>query len=436
MSNKRNILLLIVALLLTIAAQVYFIANYDHFKAEGGLSLEMKIEPQDILGKYARASLDYDYVMKDVVMRHEQSGENFFDALVESNKGKRDKPLVSLFNYKEIEELSIDSKDDEVVTFLKEEIKESVGLTENALQTKLETMLDKDVDIRSDIELLEINVLIAGLNEPFNPSVLTLPKIKLGFYECASMSEFGDFWNTICLLSEPTDSSEQDRLVQMNKGNGLERKSLFNAVRWEQNTFGIVADRDKKIVENWISSEEVVEQIPNGFEFQWSVKKEMDGEDVWFLYIIKIPREGNPRISNDDIRSALFHEDGGYGEPVIDLMMTHEGAEKWEEMTSENLGRLIAMSVNDVVFSAPHVAGVISGGRTQISGGDAQSLRDIEIALNAKALDVYPELTEQKMVAGNPPVLNVFVQQILLAISIILLLVVLGRFFMKSTAPK
>ena len=56
------------------------------------------------------------------------------------------------------------------------------------------------------------------------------------------------------------------------------------------------------------------------------------------------------------------------GEITINLSMTDAGADVWSRMTSENVGRIIAITINDVVYSAPVVRTAITGGNTQISG--------------------------------------------------------------------
>ncbi|MFK7783782.1 MAG: hypothetical protein AB8B56_01630, partial [Crocinitomicaceae bacterium] len=121
MSNKKTLFALILAVIL-IAVQVYFLAKYDHFGAEGGLKVEMRIDPNDVPKKYARASEKYDMVMKDAILEHKKSGGDFLATLAKSNKKQMGRRLVHLFNYREIDELSLSSTDDEVIALLKENL--------------------------------------------------------------------------------------------------------------------------------------------------------------------------------------------------------------------------------------------------------------------------------------------------------------------------
>ena len=56
------------------------------------------------------------------------------------------------------------------------------------------------------------------------------------------------------------------------------------------------------------------------------------------------------------------------GDITVDLSMNDEGMEQWSRMTSENINRLVAITMDNVVYSAPQVRGAINQGNTQISG--------------------------------------------------------------------
>ena len=49
--------------------------------------------------------------------------------------------------------------------------------------------------------------------------------------------------------------------------------------------------------------------------------------------------------------------------------MNDEGTRIWKKMTTENVGKQVAVVLDDQVYSAPVVNEPIPSGRTQISGG-------------------------------------------------------------------
>ena len=88
----------------------------------------------------------------------------------------------------------------------------------------------------------------------------------------------------------------------------------------------------------------------------------------WFLYACRIPENGKARVNGSHIARASQGYDQVAGDITVDLSMNDEGMEQWSRMTSENVNRLVAITMDNVVYSAPQVRGAINGGNTQISG--------------------------------------------------------------------
>lgn len=431
MSKKKKFLGGVILTAIILAIQVYFLMSYDHFKAEGGMKVEMKIDPNDVTKGYARASLDFDYVMEDAILTHKAEGGDFLTILAESNKKRLDKRFVLLFNYKEIDELTIDSKDDEVIEFLRESLDKNLERAADIYVDKIQRAIDKAADVSYDSEELNMTIKIPGVMDSLNPELFRLPQVHLGFYECATMGNFGGYWNSACMmnLSESVDSNVREiadgiTIVEVNT-NVIDPsiRSLASCVAWQEYGFGIVKPTDKRYVDSVLRSEEIADLFPEEFRFTWSEKKSNinGGGDMYQLYILRIPYNGKPIISNEDIHTAEFEADGGYGEPVLSIKMTPDGTEKWKIMTEENVGRLIAMCVNGVVFSAPHVVSPIMDGNTQISSPDPEALQDIGLVLNSESVSIRPRDGRESFVKGNPPLLNATIQKILIVISVLLI---------------
>ncbi len=87
------------------------------------------------------------------------------------------------------------------------------------------------------------------------------------------------------------------------------------------------------------------------------------------------------------------------GRPVVTLEFDSEGARLFDEATAGNIGRQIAIVLDDVVISAPVVQERISGGNAQISGrfSSAQAHR-LALMLPAGALPVPVDILENRSV--------------------------------------
>ncbi|MDZ4181399.1 MAG: protein translocase subunit SecD, partial [Candidatus Cloacimonadaceae bacterium] len=74
--------------------------------------------------------------------------------------------------------------------------------------------------------------------------------------------------------------------------------------------------------------------------------------------------------------------------PYISLEMKREGARKFERVTNDNVGKRLAIVLDDVVYSAPNIQERIAGGRAQITGRFTTSeANELAILLNSKNLD-------------------------------------------------
>lgn len=87
------------------------------------------------------------------------------------------------------------------------------------------------------------------------------------------------------------------------------------------------------------------------------------------------------------------------GIPLISLQFNDEGAEIFEQLTSQNVGKILAIFIDGIPISAPVVQEAISGGRAQISGDfTVEEAKELVRNLNAGALPVPIKLISQQSV--------------------------------------
>jgi len=87
--------------------------------------------------------------------------------------------------------------------------------------------------------------------------------------------------------------------------------------------------------------------------------------------------EGNGRVlylqpkavlSTDDIASAVARTDPLSSSPVVELTLTPSGRDRLARATTDNVGRILAVLVDEALITAPIIREPIIGGRVQISG--------------------------------------------------------------------
>lgn len=139
-----------------------------------------------------------------------------------------------------------------------------------------------------------------------------------------------------------------------------------------EGVIALVRPRDTAFVGEYLRVDSIRALFPRELKFAWSATmidawEDQNDEKGFFLYALKIPGDG-ARIANEHIQSAQAEYNEQNGQQIVGIRMTDSGSERWEKMTSDNIGHCLAITVNGVVFSCPKVMGSISGGRTEISG--------------------------------------------------------------------
>ena len=149
--------------------------------------------------------------------------------------------------------------------------------------------------------------------------------------------------------------------------------------------------------------------LPTNVFFRWS-NSNNDGKGHT-LYALELPSDEKALLTGDDISNAAQDYDQQAKEVVVNVGMTGFGASKWKEITTNNVGRVTAIVLDNQVYSAPVINGAIPNGNTQISGTfsipEAQDLATVLVAGSydtpAKIVDeavVGPTLGEANIQAG------------------------------------
>lgn len=88
-----------------------------------------------------------------------------------------------------------------------------------------------------------------------------------------------------------------------------------------------------------------------------------------------------------------------FGEPIVNIEFTAEGAKRFRDITARNVGKPLAIILDGRIISAPNISEPISGGRAQISGRfTIAEMRDLVIKLKAGALPVPVEIVSNRIV--------------------------------------
>ena len=132
---------------------------------------------------------------------------------------------------------------------------------------------------------------------------------------------------------------------------------------------GQVLSTDTAAVNAIINSPIARTTLPADLKLAWTVKpqgKAQNGQDVLNLIALKTI-QGQPVLTGDVVTRATSEFDNLQGQ-VVSMRMNDEGARAWSRITGQNIGKAIAIVLDDQVYSYPNVNSQIDGGNSQISG--------------------------------------------------------------------
>ncbi|MDD3878178.1 MAG: protein translocase subunit SecDF [Bacteroidales bacterium] len=160
--------------------------------------------------------------------------------------------------------------------------------------------------------------------------------------------------------------------------------------------------KDTAKINNMLSLTYIKALFPSDLKFLWIVKPIDKEETTLQLIGIKVnSRDGSAPLTGDVIVDARQDYDQG-GKPDVLMVMNSEGARTWKRLTGDNVGKSIAIVLDDYVYSFPTVQAEISGGRSSISGNftipEAQDLANI---LKAGALPAPARIVEEAIVGPS-----------------------------------
>ena len=144
---------------------------------------------------------------------------------------------------------------------------------------------------------------------------------------------------------------------------------------------GMVAPTYKNLVDSVMNSELAKRTLPSDLTLMWSVKqaefpvtdekgnvvKKDNGEDKTVGYWELIALKGDAVLEGDAVTSASSEYDNMQGN-MVNMKMNDRGAQEWATITRNNIGRPIAIVLDEHVYSFPNVNNEITGGSSQITG--------------------------------------------------------------------
>jgi len=389
---------------------------------KGGMNVVLELNVADVIRSLSNNNQDENF-NKALDLAYENqatSQKDFIDLFAEEYKkldnGAR---LSAIFELKD--KITPQSSDAQVIAVLKEELKSAIDNSFNVLRTRI----DRFGVVSPNIQRLEtagrILVELPGVKEPERVRKLLQGSANLEFWETYNLPEIyqqlvaADNMLATILKSDDTaavgsdttaieateevvadnaaaeTTNDADSLLAKigeDKPEAQAAKSmeefakqhpLFAVLQINQYNgqlapgpvVGIADKKDIAKINEYLNMKQVKDILPRNLSLKWGVKAIDEKEQYFYLYAIKMTnRDGTPALGGDVVTDANadFVQQAGRSEQQVSMTMNAEGAKAWARLTKENIGKAVAIVLDDMVYSAPNVQVEITGGRSQITG--------------------------------------------------------------------
>lgn len=166
---------------------------------------------------------------------------------------------------------------------------------------------------------------------------------------------------------------------------------------------GYVATKDTALAMSYLKNPVVQNNMPGDVKFLFGMpEKNADGkvQDFVALYAIKtIPGSEKAKLEGENITDAFQDFNPVTNQVTVNMTMSKQGEKIWAKMTGDNVGRAIAIVLDDIVYSAPNVNEPITGGNSQISGSfSVQEGQDLSNILKSGKLDAPAKIVQEQVV--------------------------------------
>ena len=392
---------------------------------KGGMNVVLELNVADVIRSLSNNNQDENF-NKALDLAYENqatSQKDFIDLFAEEYKkldnGARLSAIFSTFELKD--KITPQSSDAQVIAVLKEELKSAIDNSFNVLRTRI----DRFGVVSPNIQRLEtagrILVELPGVKEPERVRKLLQGSANLEFWETYNLPEIyqqlvaADNMLATILKSDDTaavgsdttaieateevvadnaaaeTTNDADSLLAKigeDKPEAQAAKSmeefakqhpLFAVLQINQYNgqlapgpvVGIADKKDIAKINEYLNMKQVKDILPRNLSLKWGVKAIDEKEQYFYLYAIKMTnRDGTPALGGDVVTDANadFVQQAGRSEQQVSMTMNAEGATAWARLTKENIGKAVAIVLDDMVYSAPNVQVEITGGRSQITG--------------------------------------------------------------------
>ena len=427
---------------------------------KGGMYIALEVDIPTLVEKIAinkdrKLASVFESTRQEILMSPETDFFNSFSNLVEERQVK-----LSRYYY------DYGSNSNDIITALKTEAEDAIDRVLEILQNRIDQFGVAEPTIQKQ-GTQRIIVELAGVQNSERARALLESTALLEFYLVKDITTTNDFMIKVDQIlkkdksiskaakeiepiadQEESDSSN-DKAVSVSELFGADESSSKNdsaivdqdmfterpfssLLRNLGNSIG-VPEKNVFTVRKLIAKSEVRDRLASiGANFLFGHKAEEyvlnDGsvESMYSLYLVDDQAELTGGVVEEAKANLGPQGTTSAGQPIVNLSMNSDGSRKWAIMTGSNVGRRVAIVLDNKVHMAPNIREKISGGGTLIEGfANIDEAKDIAIVLRAGALPAPVEIIEERVVGPSLGAESVKrgTQSVLIGLTIVLIFI-------------
>jgi len=417
---------------------------------KGGMNVILEVSVPDVVDVLADHKTDaaYKKAMELAKKEEETSQADFVSLFVKYWKQEGNgRPLAAIFATQQMKgKVSTQSSDSEVESAIRAEVQSAVDNSFNVVRNRI----DKFGVVQPNIQKLEgqsgrIMVEMPGIKEPERVRKLLQGSANLEFWETYNSNEITPLLAQLnqryaiqggeatadttaveataeavadtvkaaagdlaAKLAKKDDKAQDSKAIEAAK----KQNPLFSIFQPTQgNTLAIVGyanARDTAEINKIIYSDLARQILPAELKLRWGAKPEDFGGqdtkgDIFELYALKITEpSGRAPLEGDVITSSKDDFEPNSGRPCVSMQMNSDGARRWSQITKQNIGKAVAIVLDDAVYTAPRILTQIDGGNSQITGNfTIEDTKDLANTLNSGKMPAPTRIVQEEVVGPS-----------------------------------
>ena len=420
---------------------------------KGGMNVILEVSVPDVVDVLAdhKSDATYKKAMELAKKEEETSQNDFISLFVKYWKQEANgRPLAAIFATQQMKgKVSTQSTDSEVENAIRAEVQSAVDNSFNVVRNRI----DKFGVVQPNIQKLEgqsgrIMVEMPGIKEPERVRKLLQGSANLEFWETYNSQEITPLLaqlnqryaaqggevvedsaavepaaETAEAAADTTKADASDLAAKLAKKDtkaqdnskaieaAKKMNPLFSIFQPTQgNTLAVVGyanARDTAEINKIIYSDLASRIFPAELKLRWGAQPEDFGGqntkgDIFELYALKITEpSGRAPLEGDVITNAKDDFDQ-MGHPSVSMQMNSDGARRWSQITKQNIGKAVAIVLDDAVYSAPRILTQIDGGNSQLTGNfTIEATKDLANTLNSGKMPAPTRIVQEEVVGPS-----------------------------------